>query len=45
MHQFEKLGLMEKSGGSKGGRKMTANGQRDMDLIAGRTEVTTTIAI
>ena len=32
----ESLDLVEKSTQSKGGRKVSSHGQRDMDLIAGR---------
>eukprot|EP00891_Asterochloris_glomerata_P005605 jgi/Astpho2/5605/Aster-02858 len=33
--QLEEQGLVEKHSGPKGGRKITAAGQRDLDLIAG----------
>lgn len=36
LKQLESLDLVEKSTQSKGGRKISAQGQRDMDLIAGR---------
>ncbi|MEW5305157.1 MAG: hypothetical protein WDW38_002046 [Sanguina aurantia] len=39
MKQLESVGLLEKSNGVKGGRKITSNGQRDMDQIAGRITV------
>ena len=32
---LEEVGILEKSTSVKGGRKLTASGQRDMDLIAG----------
>lgn len=32
---LEEVGILEKSASVKGGRKLTASGQRDMDLIAG----------
>lgn len=32
---LEEIGILEKSNSVKGGRKLTASGQRDMDLIAG----------
>ncbi|KAK9816946.1 hypothetical protein WJX72_007276 [[Myrmecia] bisecta] len=38
LKQLETLGLVEKSTGVKGGRVITAAGQRDMDLIAGRIQ-------
>jgi ribosomal protein S19E (S16A) len=31
--------VLEKSTSVKGGRRLTAAGQRDMDLIAGRVQV------
>ena len=34
--QLESEGLVEKYEGKKGGRKITGQGQRDLDLIAGR---------
>lgn len=34
--QLESEGLIEKYEGKKGGRKITGQGQRDLDLIAGR---------
>ncbi len=37
MKQLEECGLMEKA--PEKGRRLTANGQRDMDQIAGRIEV------
>lgn len=40
LKNLESVGLVEKSTGEKGGRRLTASGQRDMDLIAGRCEVT-----
>mmetsp|Transcript_18461 Transcript_18461/g.51795 ORF Transcript_18461/g.51795 Transcript_18461/m.51795 type:complete len:151 (+) Transcript_18461:147-599(+) len=36
---LEEVGILEKSASVKGGRKLTASGQRDMDLIAGRCTV------
>ena len=33
---LEAVGLMEKSSAVRGGRRLTASGQRDMDLIACR---------
>ena len=35
---LESEGLVEKYEGKKGGRKITATGQRDLDLIAGRIQ-------
>ena len=35
-HDTEELDLVEKSTQRKGGRKITSQGQRDMDVIAGR---------
>ncbi len=37
MKQLEEVGLMEKH--PEGGRRLTSNGQRDMDQIAGRITV------
>ncbi len=37
---LESIGLVEKSTTAKGGRRLADNGRRDMDLIAGRVEVT-----
>jgi small subunit ribosomal protein S19e len=36
LKQLEEIGLVEKSTDAKGGRRISPNGQRDMDLIAGR---------
>ncbi len=36
--QLEAIGIVEKAPGVKGGRRITAQGQRDLDLIAGRCE-------
>ncbi|CAD7694772.1 unnamed protein product [Ostreobium quekettii] len=33
--QLEKVGFVKKSDNEKGGRRLTAKGQRDMDLVAG----------
>ncbi len=38
--QLEAIGIVEKAPGVKGGRRITAQGQRDLDLIAGRCERT-----
>ena len=38
--QLETIGLVEKSAAAKGGRRITPQGQRDLDLIAGRVEAT-----
>ena len=38
--QLETIGLVEKSTNAKGGRRISAQGQRDLDLIAGRVEAT-----
>ena len=38
--QLENEGLVEKYEGKKGGRKITSQGQRDLDLIAGRIQAT-----
>lgn len=38
--QLESIGLVKKSTTAKGGRRITAQGQRDLDLIAGRVEAT-----
>ena len=38
LKNLESVGLLDKH--SEGGRKLTASGQRDMDLIAGRVPVT-----
>ena len=35
LKQLEELQLVEKSTTTKGGRRITAQGQRDLDLIAG----------
>lgn len=35
LQQLEALGLVEKSAGRKGGRAITAEGQRQLDLVAG----------
>jgi small subunit ribosomal protein S19e len=40
LHQLEAIGIVEKAPGVKGGRRITAQGQRDLDLIAGRCERT-----
>mmetsp|Transcript_274 Transcript_274/g.802 ORF Transcript_274/g.802 Transcript_274/m.802 type:complete len:158 (-) Transcript_274:219-692(-) len=37
--QLETLGFVEKHPGSHGGRRITSQGQRDLDLIAGRIEM------
>jgi small subunit ribosomal protein S19e len=39
LKQLETIGLVEKDTTSKGGRRITAQGQRDLDLIASRVEV------
>lgn len=36
LHQLEKMKLVEGYTGSKGGRCLTSQGRRDLDLIAGR---------
>ncbi|KAK9835169.1 hypothetical protein WJX81_002844 [Elliptochloris bilobata] len=36
LKQLEEIDVVTKSTATKGGRKITANGQRDLDLIAGR---------
>ena len=36
LQQLEKIGLLEKYEGSKGGRKITSAGQRDLDSIPGQ---------
>ena len=41
LQQLEKIGLLEKYEGSKGGRKITSAGQRDLDSIATTCEFTT----
>ncbi|KAK9795913.1 hypothetical protein WJX73_010849 [Symbiochloris irregularis] len=38
LKQLESLDLVEKSTQTKGGRKVSPQGQRDMDLIAGRLQ-------
>ncbi|KAJ9525301.1 hypothetical protein QJQ45_020838 [Haematococcus lacustris] len=35
MQSLEEIGILEKCTSIKGGRKLTASGQRDMDVIAG----------
>ena len=40
MQQLEALGMLEKNPGSKGGRRITPKGQSEMDLVAGRVQVT-----
>lgn len=37
LKNLETVGLLEKS--PNGGRRLTASGQRDMDLIAGRVQI------
>jgi small subunit ribosomal protein S19e len=39
LQQLEALGLVEKSAGAKGGRRITPEGQRQMDLVAARVQV------
>mmetsp|Transcript_8660 Transcript_8660/g.28451 ORF Transcript_8660/g.28451 Transcript_8660/m.28451 type:complete len:94 (-) Transcript_8660:95-376(-) len=39
LKQLEDIGIVEKSENAKGGRRITPQGQRDLDLIAGRVEV------
>jgi small subunit ribosomal protein S19e len=39
LHALEALGLVEKVAGGKG-RKVTSEGQRQMDLVAARVELT-----
>lgn len=39
LKSLEEIGVVEKSSTVKGGRRLTAAGQRDMDLIAGRVNV------
>mmetsp|Transcript_33101 Transcript_33101/g.92720 ORF Transcript_33101/g.92720 Transcript_33101/m.92720 type:complete len:172 (-) Transcript_33101:104-619(-) len=39
LQQLEKMGILEKYEGAKGGRKITPAGQRDLDLIAQRCAV------
>ncbi|GAB4816778.1 hypothetical protein N2152v2_003824 [Parachlorella kessleri] len=39
LHNLESLGLVEKNPGAKGGRRITAEGQRQMDLVAGSVTV------
>ena len=39
LQQLEKIGILEKYDGAKGGRKITPTGQRDLDHIATRVEV------
>lgn len=36
MLSVQEIDVVAKSTATKGGRKITANGQRDLDLIAGR---------
>merc|ERR1719377_82738 len=36
LQQLEKIGILEKYDGAKGGRKITPTGQRDLDQIATR---------
>lgn len=38
LHQLESIGVVEKSEGVRGGRNITAEGQRDLDLIANALE-------
>ena len=39
LQTLETVGLVEKSTTTKGGRRITPQGQRDLDLIAGRVGV------
>jgi len=39
LRQLERLEFVEKSTSLKGGRKLTPNGQRDMDLVAGTIHI------
>lgn len=39
LQQLETLGLVEKHTGTKGGRKVSPEGQRQMDLVASRVQV------
>lgn len=38
LKQMEEIGIVEKSESIKGGRRITPQGQRDLDLIAGTVE-------
>jgi small subunit ribosomal protein S19e len=39
LQQLEALGLLEKSTKAKGGRRITPEGQRQMDVVAGTIKV------